>query len=77
MYAHSKKYFVKIIFRKVGKSYMKGNCQYVIVERTSKNGNTYKSLELHFENGYVMVAVAFLTNEQIYILESLTKNEGI
>lgn len=56
---------------------LKGNCQYVIVEKTSKNDNTYKSLELHFENGYVMEAVRFLSNEQIYILESLTKKEGI
>lgn len=52
---------------------MKGRATYVVVENVSKNGKPYKSLELHFKNGYVMTV--FLNNEQAYILSTIKSED--
>lgn len=43
-----------------------------IVEKTSKNGNKYATLNIKFENGYQFSC--FLNNEQHFILSQLLNN---
>lgn len=49
---------------------MQGTCEYNVIEKVSKSGNRYYSLELTFPSGYKMSRgdLNLLTDEQVYIL---------